>query len=92
MQHGITANDTDGIEIPQFDGTQPCAHVEDPDIFFPEPEEPGFYQKQKEAKDICRTCSFVIPCLEYALKIYPLGIWGATTHSERKRLRALRRK
>jgi len=90
VQLGSTIENVDGIKAPMFDGTQPCAYV-DPEMFFPEPEEPNFYRKQRDAKAICQECAFVYPCLEYALENYPLGIWGGTTYSERKRLRSLRK-
>lgn len=86
MQRGNTTETTDGTDAPFFDGTQVCAQV-DPDLFFPEPDEKGFYKKQAEAKALCRQCAFIIPCLEFALKDRPLGIWGGTTFSERKRMK-----
>ena len=85
MQLGVITKNTVGTKAPGFDGTQPCAQI-NPDIFFPE-EDKNLYKNQREAKAICRTCEFVVPCLDYALKSDVMGIWGATTQSERRRLR-----
>ena len=92
MQLGTITEDMAGIKAPMFDGTQPCATVEDLDIFFPELDDPLFKQKQAQAKSICAECAFKLPCLEYALKTQQLGIWGGATFSERKRIRASRKR
>ncbi len=43
-------------------------------------------ERERRAKDICRTCAVRRPCLEYALRIRePHGIWGGLNELERKR-------
>lgn len=42
----------------------------------------------QEAKEICAKCEQVEPCLEYALRHEPLGIWGGKTEAERAMLRS----
>lgn len=39
-----------------------------------------------EAKAVCAGCPVVRTCLAYALPNEPLGVWGATTPSERRAL------
>jgi len=61
-------------------------------VFFP----PSHFERKEDklerewrAKDICRTCSVRVPCLEYALRIRePHGIWGGLNEIERKRRQA----
>jgi len=91
-QRGSFTRDTTGIKAPTFDGTQPCMYVDDPDMFFPEPDEPGFYKQQKAAKAVCAECYFRLPCLEYAVDNHLLGIWGGTTMSERRKFRSMKSK
>lgn len=38
----------------------------------------------ERAKTICKQCKFIEPCLEYALKHDVVGVWAATTKTERK--------
>ena len=55
----------------------------DPDLFFPERGEPW-----DEAKAVCLGCPVRVQCLEFALgNLSLLGVWGATSHRERRRLR-----
>ena len=87
---------------PTFDGTQPCMKV-NPEVFFPElPEkEKGERVTGQErrtyniavnnAKSICSLCTFLQPCLEYALTTSVVGIWGSTTERERNNIRRSRR-
>lgn len=70
------------------------AHFEDqactPDqteIFFPVSET---LESTGPARAICRQCPARFDCLDYALANYMVGIWGATTTEERKRLRRRR--
>ena len=46
--------------------------------------------KVNVAKTICNRCTFVEPCLEYALRNDVLGIWGASTEKERCQIRKTR--
>jgi WhiB family redox-sensing transcriptional regulator len=84
VTHGSFGNARGGTNAPGFDGTQPCSQT-DPDIFFPEIGTPRSITKAALA--ICRSCQFQTPCLEYALHEPVLGIWGATTDVERKKLK-----
>jgi WhiB family redox-sensing transcriptional regulator len=76
--------------IPLFDGTQSCKKVPNPDMFFPHPtDKKGI----KEAKEVCNSCKFIAPCLEYAIWEPSLeGIWGGTTWRQRQNLRTVSRK
>lgn len=61
-----------------------------PGVFHDDPSEKGVAR----AKAICATCPVQEQCLDYAIehamtKDYH-GIWGGTTHSERRRIRRLR--
>lgn len=84
-----------GTKFP-FNGTQACANVEDPDIFFPDYERGNKQnndrekKKEDQAKAICNSCSFIADCLEYALVEGPEGIWGGTNPKERKKIRQRR--
>lgn len=63
-------------------------------VFFP----PGTLERKDEkveregrAKEICRTCSVRVPCLDYAVAIREQhGIWGGLNETERKHLAASR--
>jgi WhiB family redox-sensing transcriptional regulator len=55
----------------------------DPDLFFPERG-----ASAREAKEVCRSCTVSLDCLEYALVTgEKFGIWGGATERERRRLR-----
>lgn len=73
---------------PHFDGSQACAGA-DVDMFFPAP---GAHAKTavRQAKELCASCAFIAPCLEYAIEHWEMGVWGHTTEKERKALRISR--
>lgn len=71
---------------PPVDGTQPCA-AEDPELFFGASSPMDNTFKLPRAVDACAGCPFRRPCLAYALTHDVQGIWGGTTHNERRRLR-----
>ena len=88
-------------DFPDFKehGTPPCAET-DPELFFP-PDEfntlENFHNsnsgmaiaKNREAVKICNSCPYIKECLSYALDrpdVY--GIWGGTSHEQRKRMRS----
>lgn len=48
-------------------------------------------ENQAFAKEICNGCPVKEPCLEWALKHEPYGIWGGETGRGRQRIRARRR-
>jgi len=85
VQRGDIGESITGTKAPGFDGSQLCAQV-DPELFFYESRaEMG--EKVPKAKKICNECMFTKPCLDYALANDVQGVWGATTYSERKKLR-----
>ena len=54
----------------------------DPDIFFPEHEEPG-----DAAKAVCLRCPVRQPCLEWALATREKeGVWGGCDERDRRRI------
>jgi hypothetical protein len=69
-------------EYPEFDGSQVCAQT-DPDLWFPTSEK----QTGRIAKNLCRSCIWLTPCLKYALRHEVVGVWGATTERERAQMR-----
>jgi WhiB family redox-sensing transcriptional regulator len=81
VELGVSGKSTGGIK-PWFDGTQPCAQT-DPEIFFPELDTPR--SVLKVARDICRSCDFQAPCLEFALRTHSQGVWAGTTERERRK-------
>ncbi|MET7694663.1 WhiB family transcriptional regulator [Streptomyces sp. NPDC005483] len=61
---------------------------EDPELFFPIGDTGPSLVQIEEAKEVCRYCVVVEPCLQWALESHEThGIWGATTEAERRRLR-----
>lgn len=61
-----------------------CTEV-DPELFFPNG------GPVPEARRICGACSVRQECLEYALANGVQGVWGGTSHRERRDLGATRR-
>jgi WhiB family redox-sensing transcriptional regulator len=59
-------------------------------MFFPHPaDKVGI----KAAKEVCKGCKFIEPCLEYAIWEPSLeGIWGGTTWRQRQNSRTVFRK
>lgn len=57
----------------------------DPDLFFPWADEDTRVPK---AKAICASCTVAADCLEFAMSTYQVGIWGGTTETERREIRA----
>jgi WhiB family redox-sensing transcriptional regulator len=65
--------------------TASCTTATDPDLFFPAgPDE------LEPARRVCRTCPVAGPCLAEALGRAEIdGVWGGTTSSERRSMRAV---
>jgi WhiB family redox-sensing transcriptional regulator len=63
----------------------PCRRT-DPDRFHPEP---GRNAEALAAAGLCRGCPILLPCLTYAVRHEPQGVWGGTTPKQRARLRAM---
>jgi len=88
VEHGSFGKRIIGIELakaPYFDGTQPCAQT-DPEIFFPESASESVKVK-KIVKQMCSSCEFQLPCLDYALNNDVMGIWGGMLDSERRSIK-----
>lgn len=43
--------------------------------------------RETEAKSICRGCSLISECLDWAVSNVEVGIWGATNDDDRKAIR-----
>lgn len=75
-------------DYPPFDGSQPCAQVDNADLFFPTL---GNEAAAAEAtRKICRSCNFQQPCAEWALRNDEAGIWAGLTERDRNQLRRRR--
>jgi WhiB family redox-sensing transcriptional regulator len=65
-----------------------CQSV-DPDVFFPIGAGGLTLVQVDQAKAVCRRCDVVEQCLRWALRTGQAdGIWGGTTESERRAVRA----
>lgn len=64
-------------------GQVPCSN--DPESWHPETSE--LSSENRMAIKVCEGCMFKEPCLQYAIENDVSGIWGATTYSQRKRIR-----
>lgn len=60
----------------------------DPELFFPISLAGAAVQEIASAKAVCGRCPVRRPCLAYALRTMPDGIWGKTTREERIAIRA----
>jgi WhiB family transcriptional regulator, redox-sensing transcriptional regulator len=57
----------------------------DPELFFPEGTAGPALRQFDQAKQICRSCPVLAPCLGFALRHgVAFGIWGGTTAEERR--------
>ena len=67
---------------PKFDGSEVCAQI-DPEIWFPT----AINQTGALAKRLCLSCPWLQKCLEYAVQVDVVGIWGATNEKQRSKNR-----
>ena len=76
----FTADTTD----PYFFDNPLCKYT-DPEIFFPETSN---LNSARSAIKICQQCDHEVACAAYAI-VRPsiIGIWGATTHTQRRKIR-----
>lgn len=84
------------VNFPVFEGhgVTPCAQT-DPDLFFAKDPLEGarsvneVYENEAAAKEVCKPCPYRVQCLETAMMDVDgtQGIWGGTTHNERRRIR-----
>lgn len=66
---------------------------QDPNLFYPLGRGRSSVQQAEAAKVFCRVCPSREPCLAFALATdQRLGVWGATTPEERRRLLGRRRR
>lgn len=64
---------------------------EQPELFFPVGTSGPALLQIAEAKSVCRRCSVISACLEWALENKHLeGIWGGMSEDERRRYRSQR--
>ncbi|MGW6416347.1 WhiB family transcriptional regulator [Streptomyces sp. NPDC055055] len=69
-----------------WDRNAACRH-EDPAIFFPEGDEGDVLEQTAAAKEVCRTCPVVHPCLVDAMqRDEQFGVWGGLDEDDRYRL------
>jgi hypothetical protein len=76
------------VDFPHFQEGAACAGI-DGEMFF-EAEQTRAYVELKLVKQICKSCPSQFECLEYALKHNVVGVWGGTTHNERRAIRQRR--
>lgn len=70
------------LDVPAWMDRALCAEVGG-DLWHPE-----MGESSREAKMVCRGCPVRGECLEYALDTnQDHGIWGGTSHQERRRLK-----
>lgn len=60
---------------------------EDPELFFPVGEGKAFEAQTKRAVRVCRRCDVTQDCLNSALELGSIGVWGGTTDDDRRKLR-----
>jgi WhiB family redox-sensing transcriptional regulator len=77
--------------MPNFDGTQAC-YGADQRLFFPR-KSGNAPAAVAAAKRYCAGCRFLTGCREWAVAQGrdTIGVWGGTTDSERRAIRAHRR-
>jgi WhiB family redox-sensing transcriptional regulator len=64
----------------------------DADLFFPVGSTGPALARAERAIGVCRTCPVAPSCLEWALAIGEVGVWGGTTDDERKTLKRRRQR
>lgn len=80
--------DLDFSNYPNFSDKGPTScSTHDPDLFFPDPDGPNFYQLIRHAKEVCFTCPYQLDCLKTAVENNEIGIWGGTSETERRKMK-----
>ena len=64
----------------------PCETV-DPEVFFPVGNSGPALAQADQAKTFCRRCPITQECLQWALDMGEVGVWGGTDDEERRALR-----
>lgn len=72
------------VLTPYFESAKCITHP-DPDWFFDYEKPQG-----RERKGFCNGCPVIAECLDYALNVKVLGIWGGTTLQERDEMRRIK--
>lgn len=67
-------------------GPSNCAE-QDPELFFPEYDQPNFYQVLNYARNVCQGCPYQLACLEFAVRNNEPGVWGGTSELERRQMK-----
>lgn len=71
------------LPAPAWSAQGVCATHEDPDMWFPDKDEPA---RRDEALKLCSTCPVVRECRQHAIDTRQRsGIWGGTTAGARRR-------
>lgn len=63
-----------------------CRDAE-PELFFPIGSTGPVLLQIEEAKRVCRSCPVIEECLEWALELGEVGVWGGLSEDERKSLK-----
>ena len=72
------------LVLPDFDLREGICAQTDPEIFFPDRNNPTWHL----AKRVCKGCPVQMQCLEWALRNNEnFGVWGGMTPQERLRLK-----
>lgn len=64
----------------------------DPELFFPIGNTGQALMQIEEAKQFCRACRVTETCLEWALTVGVIGVWGGTTDAEREAIKRRRQR
>lgn len=64
----------------------------DAELFFPVGNTGVALIQAEDAKRVCRSCLVSDDCLEWALTLGEIGVWGGTTEDERKTLKRRRQR
>jgi WhiB family redox-sensing transcriptional regulator len=61
---------------------------EDPELFFPVGRTGPAHRQAEEAKAVCRRCTVMADCLDWAMETgQDFGVWGGTSEEERRTLK-----
>lgn len=64
-----------------------CRDIDNPDWFFEVVKARNGIEYAPEQKQFCQDCPIIAECYDYALRVDVRGVWGGTTHYERKQER-----
>lgn len=71
-----------------MDQSPVCASF--PEAYFPTHDMPLHSEEVVWAKKMCQECPIIQLCADFAIKWDSTGVWGGTSHEERRRIRKLR--